>query len=401
MTTTVERPLLAGLKALTNRKGRHDNAGPLRDWLLPVSIRLGQAAVQLLFIGWMRGWYWGRTGQVLTIWDAQLYARVIKHGYPSSITVHRGTLTSGTEFAFPPIYPALCWALTRLGFTVQASEITVAMIGAVALSVVAYRLALLLYDTRRTAVIASVLIGALPMSVVLQMGYAESVFAALAAGATLCAFRGRWGFAAVLAFIAGLTRPIGYIASIPLLFIAWRRSSQITSEAARAERMRGVAASAAGLSSTAVYLIFIAIRSGKINGWFTVEERGWGTHFDGGRSFVHFASSVLHDPSRLGAPAFPVLAIMVGFVLVVVILATRESLPFFAIGAATLITVFGSTNFWHSRPRLLLAAAILVVPMAGLLNRVNSRALAPLLGTACLASFWFGAYMVTTWPYAI
>lgn len=67
---------------------------------------------------------------------------------------------------------------------------------------------------------------------------------------------------------------------------------------------------------------------------------------------------------------------------------------------ATAFVLLGS-NYWHSRPRLLLAAFLRVVPLAELLERVPRRRRLALIGAAVTASLAYGSYMMTAWPFAI
>jgi hypothetical protein len=43
----------------------------------------------------------------------------------------------------------------------------------------------------------------------------------------------------------------------------------------------------------------------------------------------------------------------------------------------------------------------MVVPLALTLGRLPLRVLIPLVGFGLFVSVWFGAYMITEWPYAI
>ena len=69
--------------------------------------------------------------------------------------------------------------------------------------------------------------------------------------------------------------------------------------------------------------------------------------------------------------------------------------------AAGWLVVVGSSNYWHSKPRLLLVDAIIVIPLALQLGGRSTRVVPVAVGLLTLASLWFGAYMVTGWPYAI
>lgn len=71
------------------------------------------------------------------------------------------------------------------------------------------------------------------------------------------------------------------------------------------------------------------------------------------------------------------------------------------LGVGTLASVVLSSDFWHTEPRLLLGAAVLVVPAAEQLRTVAPRRLLIGLALGFVVSAWFGAYMITQWPYTI
>jgi hypothetical protein len=63
--------------------------------------------------------------------------------------------------------------------------------------------------------------------------------------------------------------------------------------------------------------------------------------------------------------------------------------------------VVGSSGYFNSRPRLLLPVMVVLVPLGFALARARTRALVPTLAGMSLVGCWFGAYMITVWPYTI
>lgn len=366
-------------------------------------IRLFEMAVQTLAVGLLNA----GTGQSLpgrfTIWDGRLYAQIATYGYPRTIALSPShALVSGNNLAFLPMYPALVSGVnntTHVG--VFDAELLVAASSACCLSVLIHLIVRASGGSRAYGYAACSLIGWLPMAVVLQMGYAEALFAALGAAAFLAALRGRWAWAGWLAFVAGLTRPIGYVAVAPLPFIGWAQRRNTVAPQGRPRKTTITGASALGLSSTPLYWAYVAIRTHHLGGWFTVEQAGWGTHFDGGKSTARFVWSTLRRPVATPTLAWYVVVLLIATAAVIISVATRANLPYVVAAAAAVMSIVASTNFWHSKPRLLLAAALLVVPVAGYLTSLRLRYLLPLLGFGLTLSALFGAYMVTRWPYAI
>jgi hypothetical protein len=370
------------------------------DLAVPALIRVGQMLVQ---VGLVAGLNAG-TGHSLfgrfTIWDAQLYAHLARSGYPAHIAMTGGRLTSGGSLAFSPGYPALTSLLhAGTGLGIPTALVVGSCVAGCALSILVHLVVRSAGRPRRTGYLACWLIGVLPMSVVLQMGYAESLGAALSAGAVLAAARRRWVLAGVLAFLAGATRPTGYVVAAAILTFGLLARRDEDDHAPSRGRLAAV--TLLGLASTPLFWGFVALRTGRLGGWFEIESDGWGTHFDAGRDSAHFVWSTLGHPDRAGFAAVATVLVLLAAIVAVTTIADRAHLPFVVLGVITLASVLGSTNFWHSKPRLLLSAAVLVIPLAEKLPTARVRSLAPGLLLAFLASSWFGAYLVTQFPYAI
>lgn len=401
--------LSAIIRARLRRQGRRAaNPPPLveswpADVVMPIAIRIIEIIVQGLFVGLLNDGTGNSFIGRFTIWDSRLYAEVTTYGYPSSITGSAGILRTGNNFAFSPLYPALTWfvnSITRIG--ILNTQLVISVAASVALSVIVYLAAMgVTAGNRKAAYVACSLIGVLPMAIVLQMGYAEALYAALSAGAILATQRRQWLLAGALCFLAGATRPTGYIAVAPLPFIAWIQRRRSGDSMQGPSWAKVLAASAFGLSSTVFYWVFVAIRTHKLTGWFDVQQLGWGTHFDGGRSTVAFVWHTLQDPSSMPGLATCVVLILLGAIVAVVAIADPDNSPYVAIGVVTIASVAMSTNYWHSKPRLLLAGALLVIPVAQTMANSKLRNIVPIIVFGLAISSWLGAYMVTRWPYAI
>jgi hypothetical protein len=378
-----------------------------RDIGVPVAIRLAEMLFQLLFVAILdRGTSYSLASR-FTIWDGQLYADIAQYGYPSRIVIADHQLVQGKEFAFFPVYPALIAAthtVTRLDF--QAAEVLVAIVAGCVLSELVHLLVLARNGSRSQGYLAAALIGALPMAVVLQMGYAEALLAALSAGAYLAALRGRWCLAGALLFAAGLTRPVGYVAALAIPLLA-RRSAAVPLLARRAaagltlRQQRPILfATLAGLASSPIFWIFVAIRTHRLTGWFDVEQAGWGTHLDGGRETASFIWTTVSGQAAEPVVASCVVISLAFYLSVIAVIARRKDPAWFVLGVLALASVVLSTNYWHSKPRLLLAGVLLVIPLA---QRMSARikVLIPVVVIMLALSSWFGAYMITQWPYAI
>jgi hypothetical protein len=143
-------------------------------------------------------------------WDSDFFLRIAEHGYDRA------------SAAFFPLYPLLVAGLGRVFFGHYVlAGIVVSLAACLASFVLLYRLAepRLGGDGARRAVLY---LAVLPMSLFLQAVYSESLFLALCLAAFLAAERRRFGWAALAAALALLTRSAG-LALLPALAVyAWR-----------------------------------------------------------------------------------------------------------------------------------------------------------------------------------
>ena len=154
----------------------------------------------------------------LTTWDGWWYLGIARNGYHATPLVDQYH-----DYAFFPLYPALVRALS---LATPAFDGLIAVLLSNVLFLVAlwllYRLTALVLDEER-ALWSCVLLALFPFSWVFSMAYGESLFLALSLGSLLAAERGRAGWAAALASLAGLTRLPGLLLIVPLGLILWRR----------------------------------------------------------------------------------------------------------------------------------------------------------------------------------
>jgi hypothetical protein len=225
------------------------------------------------------------------------------------------------------------------------------------------------------------------MAVALQMGYAESLAIALGAFSLRAAVRRSWWWASALSLLAGLARPSGGIVALAILVTAWtaRRATNVP-------WLRVGGATAVGLAGLPLFWVYVWIRTGVVDGWFVVQRLGWRTRFDFG------AYSVDLVRGRLGTDKEVALTILTIVAYVAVALLCQRmglSRPLLAVSLAAIVLTLGSTNYWHSKPRLLLAAFPLVVLVARPLSRLSTRAVSVTLLVPVIGSAWWSAYSLT------
>ena len=387
MTATVAR---------TDRRLRFDWAA---DAGVPALIRASGMAVQLAVLAWVNGPNGPSLMDRLTKWDGQFYMSIARSGYPDvTLAGPTGDLTRGGEYAFYPLYPglvALVHAVLRL--PIDAAALTVSAVAGMAAACGVHLVTVELTGSRRTGYLAAALLGVLPMAVSFQMAYAEALYTALAAFAVLFSLRGSWWLAGAMAFAAGLTRPTGLLVALIIPVAAlW------LSRRGRTPVRWGSVAGATVVALAASPLFWLALwwRTGDAVRWFHAEHRGWDTRVDFGHQTWTFLHTTLAHPDSFLGPV--VCLILTGYVAALVIVAIgRWPAPILIAALLPALLVLGTTNYWHSKPRLLLAAFILVVPAAAGLAKLRTGTAVVLLSLGTLASAWFGAYMLCIWPFAI
>jgi hypothetical protein len=359
----------------------------------------GLSAVTHIGLLWLMlkpGRYWGPgVADNLTAWDGRLLLQIAQHGYPDSFTYTPDGKLTGNNLSFMPLYPALVsfvHDVTGLGFA--WSGLVVSHLSFVALLAVVNSLFGLMYG-RRMAAVATVLVAcAQPMGLVFLMSYTESLFTALALGTLLAVFRRRWILSGVLASLAGLTRPTGVAVTVALAagvlsYLVWRRRVAV-------RPLVGLALGCVGLPS---YLAWVGLRVGPLNAWFTIQEAGWGTHWDNG----HGVYRLLRDAfTQSDGWVMISTAVLITVIFTLTLGAWRSTwMPLAVYGVMVVVMTFGQSNYYHCKLRLLLPVVVLVVPVSLALAKARRTTVVTCIVLGTLFSSWYGAYMLTVWQYTI
>jgi hypothetical protein len=328
----------------------------------------------------------------LLIWDGGWFIRVATEGYPHTYTYNRSGTMVGNGLAFFPLYPWMIRGVNWLGVDVDWAALTVSWVAAGVAAVLLYRFGVALHGARLGYALV-VLFCAQPMSVVLSMGYSEALFSALVIGALYTAYRERFVTAGVLALLAGLCRPTGLAVAIAVVVAAgiaifngrtpWRPTV-------------GAVLALIGVPS---YLLWVGLRVGDLNAWFTIQTAGWGTTFDSGRSTRNFLwTAFVHGRDWV---QMSVAAILVTAIVAAVLAVRRAWPPLTVYGLLVLGLVVGQAGYYHSKPRLLVPAVLTLLPAGYLAARARTGP--AIFGLTCYALFglWYGAYMITVWPFTI
>ncbi|OZV81165.1 hypothetical protein CA850_12480 [Micromonospora echinospora] len=246
---------------------------------------------------------------------------------------------------------------------------------------------------RRVGFALAVLWGCLPHSVVLTMAYTEALFTALAVWALLALLRRNWLTAGVLCLVAGLSRPtatalIGVVGLAGLIAVFRRQDG-----------WRPWAAVVMAPLGWIGYIGWVAVQTGRIDGWFHLQRAGWGSYFDGGRYTLRVAHDLLGKASALNLVVVTLL-LFAAATLVVLGLLDRQPWQLVVFGLVMVVMTVGSAGYYHSKGRFLLPAATLLLPLAVVLGRAGRAKAGTVLVALALASAWYGGHLMLIWTYS-
>ncbi|MFI6691443.1 hypothetical protein ACIBLA_06715 [Streptomyces sp. NPDC050433] len=335
-------------------------------------------------------------GQLLTqTWDSTWYTRIAAQGYGHTLHFTDGAVHS--DLAFFPLYPGLVRAVSTvlpIGGGTAALLISWAAAAAAAFGI--HLLGERLHG-RTTAAVLVLLWGLLPHAVVFSIAYTEPLLTALAAFSLYAVLTGRWLWAGSLAALAGLSRPNGVaIAAAVCAAVAyelWKRRAHAP--------WRLWAAAVVAPLGWGGYLLWVGVRVGDpLSGYFAVQS-GWRSRFDFGADTLRAVRDIVLGPAELASTgtALIVAAALLLFVLLLLDRENRPPLPLLVYaGVLLLIAIGGGGSFFESKPRFLLPAFPLLLPLACALTKARPRAAIVLIAALAGLSCCYGTYLLTVAP---
>ncbi|MEG8278674.1 hypothetical protein [Streptomyces sp. AHA2] len=372
---------------------------------------LGYAAVRALGLLVLVLWSAARDKSAYTLltarWDALWYVRVAELGYGYEVRLPNGDVHSNLAF-----FPLLPW-LERLVAAVSPLSyadggFVVSLVASLAAAWGIFAVADHVYG-RRAGVCAVLLWAVLPVGIVQSMAYSESLFTALAAWSLYAVLTGRWVTAGALALAAGLTRPVGtaVVAAVWAAAIASFVAERRALSAGRADSGAGAPGGPAGRApspagrvtgmllaplGTAGYVLWVGHRTGTGPLGYLDVQAGWRNGFDGGRAFAGFvADKFTSFPSAL-AGAGLVLGVASVVWLYAVGVRQRQPLPLLVHSGVVTLLALCASSYFGSKPRLLMPAFPLLLPLALLLARARPRRSAGVLGFLAVVGAVYGAF---------
>jgi hypothetical protein len=376
---------------------------------------LGYAAVRVLGLLALALWSATRDKSAYTLltarWDSLWYTRVAELGYGYEVRLPNGDVHSNLAF-----FPLLPWLERLLAAATPLSYADAGFVVALLASLAAAGGVFAVTDHvygRRAGVCAVLLWAVLPVGIVQSMAYSESLFTALAAWSLYAVLTGRWVTAGALACLAGLTRPVGLavVAAVWAAAITSTRttttSSRTTTSTTTSSRTTTTSTSTRTRTSTdvrralgmllaplgaAAYVLWVGHRTGKGPLGYLDVQAGWRNGFDGGYAFARFvADKFTSFPSALAGVG---LIVGVGLLVWLYVVCVRQGQPLPLLVYAGVVTALAlcASSYFGSKPRLLLPAFPLLLPLARALARARTARSAPVLGAVAVASAVYGAF---------
>jgi hypothetical protein len=365
---------------------------PLAGTLIYVGIRLVSVAMTALLLG--RGNY------RLRHWSLIRWMRSSDGGHYRAIAVHGyayppGQLAHASVFSWFPGYPAAIDTLAWLPWiTIFTAGLIVTAIAGMTAAWGLTRLGLKLTGDPRISLLLVAIWAVAPGAVALSMTYAEALFCALAIWALLALANGQWLTAGLLTLAAGTVRST----AVALILAVLTAAATAAIRAVREHQpfttwWRPIAAALLAPLGLLGFLGYVVVATHRLDGWFWVERHVMHMTFDWGTSTLHEAKVTL-----LGSPSMA-LFLVIGTIIAAVLLmfwSLTERIPVYLhvyTVVVVILAVTTSANWISSKPRFLLPAVLLALPVARLLAPLRAAVLIPLVGVLTVATTWFGLYV--------
>ncbi|WEO98307.1 glycosyltransferase family 39 protein [Streptomyces sp. FXJ1.172] len=356
---------------------------------------LGYAVVRALGLVVLAVWSAARGKSAHTLltarWDALWYTRVAELGYGYQVRLPNGDVHS--NLAFFPLLPwleRLLHALMPLSYA--DAGLVISLLASLAAACGIFAVADRVYGPRAGAC-AVLLWAALPVGIVQSMAYSESLFTALAAWSLYALLTGRWVSAGALAALAGLTRPVGaaVVAAVWVAGVLSFRGDRGAHGAQAPARRRALGMLLAPLGA-AGYVLWVGHRTGRGPLGYLDVQAGWRNGFDGGYAFARFvADKFTSFPSALAG-----VGLIVGVALLLWLYVTgvrqRQPVELLVYTGVVLALALCASSYFGSKPRLLLPAFPVLLPLARALARLHTSRFVLVTAGLTAVSAVYGAF---------
>ena len=330
---------------------------------------------------------------LIASWDSGRYLHIAAHGY----SYVPGNLRLDVIFAWFPGYPAAIDTLSWIpGVGADGAALTVTIAAGLAAAWGLTRLGLALTGDQRISLLMVALWAVAPGSLVWTMLYSEALFCALAVWSLVALVERRWLTAAGLTILAGTVRSTAIalvaavaIAGLPPVIRAVRAREPIGSW------WRPAVAVVTAPLGLVGYWAYSAWATHHLAGFAWVEENAHNS-FDWGKGIILAAKqAIIYGPNA--SVALTLLVIAAAVILTGCSLAERIPVCLHAYTLVVIVLALAPGPYYlGSKPRFLLPAMLLGLPLARPLARAPIWVLIPVIAILAAASTWFGIYLMTT-----
>jgi len=363
----------------------------------PAVVYLGVRVLGLLFAAFLlrHGAYRQAHGS-LELWttegDGSFYRAIAAHWYDHGLI----QLTHGSVLAFLPGYPAAIDSLAWLpGVSVALAGFAITVLAGLAAAWGLATLGLKLTADSRISLIMVAIWAVAPGCIALSRVYAEAPFCALAVWALIALIDRRWLTAGILVMLAGTVRStaLALVAAVVVAVVLALIQAARTRQRIGAW-WRPVAALLLAPLGLVGYWGYVAWVTHRPDGWFWVEKHGFHMSFDWGTSTIRVISGMFLDQVS-AAELLVVVAILGAAALTAWSLTERIPVYLHVYTVAVVAAAFTTSANWLSeKPRYILPAVLLALPVARLLAPLRTSVLVPLIVVLTLASTWMGVYLL-------
>ncbi|MDO5031835.1 mannosyltransferase family protein [Corynebacterium sp.] len=329
---------------------------------------------------------WG----LLNKWDAQYYTEIARAGYFGAEVGEPGK-SFETAMAFFPGFPLVIRALASLGINESAAAMLLNLIFLSVLAAGVMAIAARMGAGFPGRVAAAIVVTSAPMSIVLSMPYTEALFGALLMWGLVALHDERWWLAGAAGFALSFVRltAVDFLAVFALMVLL------------RAVRnWRAWCALVLAALPLVGYLTWANQHLAHLGGYFGTQRQHWNSHFDFGAATMRWAWTVLTTGDNVGY----LLSVSVIIAVPILLVLSWGKLPpaVWWFSAALTANVVLSDGIMHSRPRLLLPTALVLLPWI-----LRAAAAPPRRGlwwavaAWVLWGAWFSGYMLAVFEWAI
>jgi len=361
--------------------------------LIYAAIRVLSLAVAafLLHYGRFRAIHWSLVHLVVS-WDSGRFLYIASHGY-ANVPGYRYPYSILASYpGYPLVIDTIAWipgiGLKRAGFAVTMAAGLAAAWGLT-------RLGMALIGDRRISLLMVAVWSVAPASFVLSMVYSEALFCALAIWCLVALVERRWLTAGVLTIGAGLARSSTGVALVAAVAVAALPTviAALRARQPAATWWRPAVALLLSPLGVLAYWAYSAVRLHQFAGFVWLEKNGHDS-FDWGQGVFLAVKDVL-----FGHPSAP--EVMTLFVIAAAVVLTAftltEKFPW-CVHVYTLVIVVVALGvgpqYLGSKPRFLLPAFLLSVPVARLLARLPAWLVGLVIGVLGAASVWFFLFLI-------